>query len=169
MWNFDELFTEGNVVGIKDILDDEIFVYTVLNKRYWNKEYTINWSNFKNNKLLCQSLGEQIEYIVKLDNQGNSIILFNREKDMPDARFELKNGMFVTVVFDDDYSMPVHGYVDMDRNTIIYQNGSFDYIDRMIDSKYSKIVAIYSDDVYCYNQCVNYNIEWINNDYKKYL
>lgn len=163
MWNFDELFAEGNVVGVKGKHDEDIIIYVI------NDENVVSWNDFKNDDLDCHYLGEQIEYIVKLDNHGNSIVLFDRQRDMQKPMPELKTGMFVDVIGYNNYDCVIHGCVDTDNNRIIYQKGTYDMIDMLLSCNHSKIVAVYSRSVCCFNHCTNSSIIWIDNDYKKYL
>lgn len=176
MWNFDELFAEGNVVGVKGKHDEDIIIYVI------NDENVVSWNDFKNDDLDCHYLGEQIEYIVKLDNHGNSIVLFDREKDIPISFSmpELKNGMFVKFAWWDtrkkcfENSKCEMGTVFPDFGKVFTETGRSYYLKNIEkitnEGSYQQIlIAIYSDKIKSIKDCGSVVPIWIHPTYKKYM
>lgn len=93
MWEYDELFAIGNILGIKNTSTGKIENSFVHNKN--DKECLIE--DFGVDTLDYPLANEQIWYVIKLDEHGNATTLFNREKDMIKPRPTLKTGMFVQV------------------------------------------------------------------------
>lgn len=48
MWDYDKLFAEGNVVGLCNVREGETHVWTVCEKKYWEKINHINWQDYFN-------------------------------------------------------------------------------------------------------------------------
>lgn len=159
MWNYEKLFAEGNVISVSYFNTNNI-KYIVQNKENWYKLDVMDWEYFKNNNL---SFGNgQIEYIAKLDNHGNSTVLFDRERDIQKPMPELKTGMFVRIIANG------LGFVDAENNRIIYQYGGFDYIDdnNMGKGVASKIVEVYSKNTCGFDCCSEFSLIWRDKNYK---
>lgn len=167
MFDYEKLFAEGNVVGVKFF--NSVINEVVSEKRQWGVNNKEDWKIFWNNEL---KLGEvKIQYIIRLDNNGNVVErLFDREKDMVTPRPELKTGMFVKTVYYNEHNKQFEfnsAYGDgllgviIDKN-IIYSNGQHDYIN---NATQQYIAEIYKEE--CFNLC-NYPV-WRHPEYQKYL
>lgn len=156
MWDYDKLFAKGNIIGIKKP-DGEIYHIDASAKQrnvgVLSKCYNDSLSFDTNN-------GESfIQYIMRLDEHGNVVEkLFDRERDMVESMPELKTGMFVRV------AGAGLGYVNVENNRIIYQNGDFDYIN-YYDGVYSDIIEVYSKEVYSFNDCSSSVPLWCKKQY----
>lgn len=170
MWDYDKLFAEGNVVGLKNVPQNRIFPSSVDGKEYWGKEGYVDWRDYRNESLsnLKDENGQccfEIMYVVRLDEHGNVIEkLFDREKDMKKPMPELETGMFV-LIFNYNHTEIRLGYINAERNMIIYQSGGWDYVD---DNK-DKILKIYSIDCNCFDGCSEHRVIWCNPEYQAYL
>lgn len=158
MWNYDKLFAEGNVVGIKYI--DYIGNHIVPQKTRWGIDNE-DWKNFWNDKL--ESGAAEIQYIIRLDEHGNVIEkLFDREKDMSKPMPELETGMFVRVK---DEGL---GYVDTINNRIVYQLGGYDNINGE-SGVISDIIEVYEKESCSFNGCMADKPIWRFLDHQVYL
>ena len=107
MWNYDNLFADGNIIGIKNCYRDKVFNNVV------DVTTSVTWlEGYKNKELSCKNqyvdvddkikhgytTDFEIQYIIRLDKHGNVVEkLFDRERDMrpePEPMPELENGMF---------------------------------------------------------------------------
>ena len=172
MWDYDKLFAEGNILGIKNCYENFIFnqVIDFSEPTFWVECY-------KNNELICKgqyvvsdktkhsyTTDFKIQYIIRLDEHGNVVErLFDREKDMepePEPMPELKTGMFVRV---NTYDGSHIGFVDAENNHVIYQEGGYDFIDDDdINGRgiASKIVEVYGKDTCAFNFCTEDDLIW---------
>ena len=163
MWDYDKLFTVGNVICVGDIISS-VDEFNIMDWRdnYANKELT--------HKAL---LNGKIQYIIRLDGHGNVVEkLFDRERDVeskPEPMPELKTGMFVRVAgYGDSGSL---GFIDVENNHIIYQSGGYDYIK---DKQYSEgvmynIIEVYDKSALCFDGCRSKNhLIWKDPKYKAY-
>ena len=91
MWDYDKLFAEGNIVGIKNCYENFIFNQVIDSSEpgFWIDGY-------KNNELSCKkqyvvsnktkysyTTDFEIQYITRLDEHGNVVEkLFDRERDI---------------------------------------------------------------------------------------
>lgn len=168
MWDYDKLFAEGNVVGLKNNQENKIYPSTVYGKEYWEAAGYVNWKNYYNDSLSFadEELGYNFEivYIIRLDEKGNMIEkLFDREKDKSKPMPKLETGMFVWI---SDSGM---GIVDVENNRVVYQNGDYDYIE---DNEFfygivSKITKVYSKEACCFRYCNKSNLIWKKSDSNK--
>lgn len=158
MWDYDKLFAIGNIVGIKD-QNENISVLCID-----NIELKIQTSyNYGNEKLSYR--GYQIQYIIRLDEHGNVVErLFDREKDIPSPMPKLETGMFV-LIFNYDHTEIRLGYINAERNMIIYQSGGWDHIDENKD----EILKVYSNNCNCFDGCIEHRVIWRNPEYQAYL
>lgn len=173
MWDYDKLFAEGNIVGVKNCYEDKIY----------NNAIDINsgvaWIvGYKNDELCCKNqfinmdnnvehsykTDFEIQYIIRLDEHGNVIErLFDREKDMksePNPMPELETGMFVRV---NAYGGSRIGFVDAENNHVIYQEGGYDFIDDDdINGRgiIPKIVEVYGKDTCAFDFCTKDDLIW---------
>lgn len=152
MWDYNKLFAEGNIVGIKKS-DGKIY-----NIDAGIKQRNIGvLSKCHNDSLSFGSNdGENfIQYIIRLDEHGNIVEkLFDRDRDMepePKPVPELETGMFVRV------PESGLGYVNVENNCVIYQSGGFDYIDGY-DGIRSDIVEAYNAP--SFNHCIPATSVW---------
>lgn len=157
MWDYDKLFAEGNIVGIKNNKTNKIYIDSIdtkSDKEFYIEDYGVDTLDYSPSN-------EQIQYIIRLDEHGNVVEkLFDREKDMPKPMPELETGMFVVVRHGESKHL---GYVDVEHNKIIYQSGGWDEI----YGKYGvtscscvKILSIYDKKASCFDGCRADNILW---------
>ena len=172
MWDYDKLFAEGNIVGIKNCYHNCVFNRIVTNKPMFWVEC------FKNEKLcdraeclidknsnITRETDFEIQYIVRLDEHGNVVEkLFDRDRDMAKPMPELETGMFV-LIFNYNHTETRLGYINAERNMVIYQTGGWDHIDENKD----EILKIYSDSCNCFDGCSEHRVIWRNPEYQKYL
>lgn len=169
MWDYDKLFAEGNIVGLKNLDTGDIYTHTIWN---YNSSY---WNEYKNKDLSNRSFVEEenrcgiffeIQYIIHLDEHGNIIEkLFDREKDMPKSMPELESGMFVTVFWRDSSGNGVNlGYVDKENNHIIYLSGGYDNLNTNWDKNY-RIVEVYRKNTRGFRYCTKQNLIWCEPSY----
>lgn len=161
MWDYDKLFTVGNVICVGDIISS-VDEFNIMDWR----------DNYANKELTHKALSNgKIQYIIRLDGHGNVVEkLFDRERDMeskPEPMPELKTGMFVRVAgYDDSGSL---GFIDVENNHIIYQSGGYDYIK---DEQYSEgvmynIIEVYDKSARCFDGCRSKNhLIWKDPKYK---
>lgn len=179
MWDYDKLFADGNIIGIKNCYENFIFnqVVDLEEPASWLEGYKNSDLNYKKQHV---AIGEiysyttdfEIQYIIRLDEHGNVVEkLFDRERDMPKPMPELENGMFVRVIDNRNMGYTVLGYVDIQNCRVIYQDGKYSDIVKLkkligiVD-----IVEIYSQRTNCFNQCLGNNtLIWRSPEYQAYL
>lgn len=172
MWDYDKLFADGNIIGIKNCYENFIFnqVVDLEEPASWLEGYKNSDLNYKKQHV---AIGEiysyttdfEIQYIIRLDEHGNVVEkLFDREVDMPKPMPELETGMFV-LIFNYNHTEIRLGYINAERNMIIYQSGGWDYVD---DNK-DKILKIYSINCNCFDGCSEHRVIWRNPEYQAYL
>ena len=83
---------------------------------------------------------------------------------MPKPMPELETGMFV-LMFNYDHTKTRLGYINAERNMVIYQTGGWDYIDENKD----EILKIYSDSCNCFDGCSEHRVIWRNQEYQAYF
>lgn len=171
MWNYDKLFADGNIVGIKTPLISMFSIHVVCAKNRWGIDNNKNWKIFCNNELKAGDC--IIQYIIRLDEHGNVIEkLFDREKDMkPELKPmpELKTRMFIKVK---DYEEIKTGFIYAEENHVIYQKGGYDFIykDEIMGSGIvADIVEVYSEDACAFDYCDKDVLIWRDPDYQSYL
>lgn len=161
MWDYDKLFAEGNIVGVRWTLTNtnNIETYIVRNRRDWHYPNETDWTIFWNAKL--DSGVSMIQYIIRLDEHGNVVEkLFDREKDMTNPMPELETGMFIRV---NGYGGSRIGFVDAENNHVIYQEGGYDFIDDDdINGRgiVSEIVEVYGKDTCAFDFCTKDDLIW---------
>ena len=167
MWDYDKLFAEGNVVGIKVLDSNRFYNYIVDNSNIVNNSF---WSYYKNDTLSDKDDSDfEIQYIIRLDEHGNVVEkLFDRERDMkpePEPMPELETGMFVRV---EDEGL---GYVDTRNNRIVYQHGGYDVLDEdeYLPNVVLKIIEVYSENACAFSYCDDNVLIWRDPDYQAYL
>ena len=159
MWDYDKLFAEGNIIGISPTKNEVINL--ICSKSSHNIDGFRNL--YSNNDLSYKNI--KIQYIIRLDEHGNVVEkLFDREVDIPKPMPELETGMFV-LIFNYDHTETRLGYINAERNMIIYQSGGWDYIDENKD----EILKVYSNNCNCFNGCVEHRVIWRNPEYQAYL
>lgn len=158
MWDYDKLFAEGNIVGISPAKNE------VINLVCSKFNHNINGFRdfYSNNDLSYENI--KIQYIIRLDEHGNVVKkLFDREKDMPKPMPKLETGMFV-LIFNYNHTETRLGYINAERNMVIYQTGGWDYIDENKD----EILKVYSDSCNCFDGCSEQRVIWRNPEYQAY-
>lgn len=168
MWDYDKLFAEDNIVGLTIDNGEDVYNQVVSNPDYWEDGQEMNWNLYKNEELSsCEETGFkfEIQYIIRLDEHGNVVEkLFDRDRDMAKPMPELETGMFV-LIFNYNHTETRLGYINAERNMVIYQTGGWDYIDKNKD----EILKIYSDSCNCFDGCSKQRVIWRNPEYQKYL
>lgn len=155
MWDYDKLFAEGNIVGLRNVREGETYGWTVVDKSYWHQSGQINWQDYFSPELSFDTgfYLFEIQYIIRLDDKGQvSERMFDRDKDMkPKANPmpELEHGMIIEIESNDK---KVLGYIDKYRGLIVYQNGAYDTIESYKVWANKQVIAIY-EDVESFNQC----------------
>lgn len=181
MWDYDKLFAEGNILGIKNCYENFIFnqVIDFSEPTFWVECY-------KNNELSCKgqyvvndkikhsyTTDFKIQYIIRLDGHGNVVEkLFDREMDMkpePEPMPELKDGMFIRVAFKNNYLDQNLGFVNLSQGRIIYQEGGFDWVDNIKTWKEAKIIEIYDPGTLSFHSCRYTTPIWRSTEYQTYL
>ena len=176
MWDYDKLFAEGNIIGVKYGVNSSIEKYIVPPKDSISY-YSINFNSFCNRELksgLCQ-----IQYIIQLDEHENAIKkLFDRERDMPVPIPKLETGMFGKVLYCNKFEEEVDfskeetfGKFVIIKDKIIYCSGGYDFLEEiLINSKNfsegPRIVEIYKDAV-SFKDCNS--ILWRDSEYQNYI
>lgn len=172
MWDYDKLFAKGNIIGIKNCYENFIFnqVVDLEEPASWLEGYKNSDLNYKKQHV---AIGEiysyttdfEIQYIIRLDEHGNVVEkLFDREFDMPKPMPELETGMFV-LIFNYDHTETRLGYINAEKNMIIYQSGGWDYINENKDD----ILKVYSNNCNCFDGCIEHRVIWCNPEYQSYL
>ena len=159
MWDYDKLFAKGNIIGLKDTKENKLYTHVVYKKE--------DWMDYFNNSLSYKpkNVASEIQYIIRLDEHGNVVKkLFDREIDMPKPMPDLETGMFV-LIFNYNHTETRLGYINAERNTIIYQSGGWDLIDENIDD----ILKIYSISCKCFAGCNERCVIWRNPKYQYYI
>lgn len=168
MQDYDKLFADGNVIGIKVLSSNKFYNYIVDNRNINNNSF---WSYYKNNALTDKDDSDfEIQYIIRLDEHGNVIEkLFDREKDMPKPMPELKTGMFVRLADKTNWKDNTVAYVDHQNNRLIAKEGWFEALSRKDEWRYLRIVEVFSKNVCCFNLCVDNSVIWRSPEYQAYL
>ena len=175
MWDFDKLFADGNIIGIKNCHENKIYNHSIKKDNdvfdvYKNEDLSLKNQLVEtddNGVLISTELSYsyrtdfEIQYIIRLDEHGNvDEILFNRERDMPKPMPKLETGMFVKI-----YNMhrceSFLGFIY--DNRVIYQNGDWDEI---YDLKEDRVMEIYSAEALCFNSCCELYLLWSNPKYQ---
>lgn len=176
MWDYDKLFAEGNIVGVKNIAKGTLFPMVV------EKNNTETLNLYKNDKLTFHAhcvvdvshsypTDFEIQYIIRLDEHGNVVEkLFERDRDMVEPMPKLETGMFVRInnsTWDENHL----GFIDVENNHIIYQDGGYDVID---DDEFGPgvaryVVEIYSKDACAFGYCCDNFLIWRDPKYQAYL
>lgn len=175
MWDYIKLFSEGNVVGLKNVQQNRIFPSPVDGREYWGKEGYVDWRDYYNESLSVfegedGSYGFEIVYVVRLDEHGNVIEkLFDRETDMPKPMPELETGMFIKLADRTNWRDNTVAYVDYQNNRIIAKEGWYEKLSNRDEWQYLRIVEVFSKSVCCFNQCVDNRVIWRNPEYQAYL
>lgn len=159
MWDYDKLFAEGNVIGISPAKNE------VINLVCSKFNHNINGFRdfYSNNDLSYENI--KIQYIIRLDEHGNVVDkLFDRDRDMPEPMPELETGMFA-LIFNYDHTETRLGYINAEKNIIIYQTGGWDYINENKDD----ILKVYSNNCNCFDGCSEHRVIWRNQEYQAYF
>lgn len=163
MWDYDKLFAEGNIVGLKNEVESRFCAYQITKDkelpreaRYYN--FGKRWDDFKNANLARSVIF--IQYIIRLDEHGNvAEKLFDRERDiMP----KLETGMFVRVRSGFGNTL---GYVDMSQDRIVFQDGSWDRPSNIPYWKSTKLLEVYPSGLNCFDSCLPKRAIWKNKKY----
>ncbi len=143
MWDYDKLFAEGNVVGIK-FMNEEFTIDIIKgrNRAEWQRMYANNVLG-RNNSF--------VQYIIRLDEHGNMVEkLFDRERDMKEPMPELKTGMFVKV----QHYLHSVGVIVGDR--VIYEGEGWDRLEEMTED----IIKVWPETTCGFSACYNDEPIW---------
>lgn len=161
MWDYDKLFAEGNIVGLKNLHNNKIYNHGIPNRNCWGDTNEVDWYCFENNNLKRNML--EIQYIIRLDEHGNVVErLFDRDRDMKSKHEpmpELETGMFVKCYspYRNENSLGL-----IYDNRVIYQNGEWDEI---YDLTEDVVMEVYSNKALCFNNCQEPYLLWHNPKY----
>lgn len=179
MWDYDKLFADGNIIGIKNCCRDEVFNNVV------DVTTSVTWlEGYKNEELACKdqyvdvddkikhgyTTDFEIQYIIRLDEHGNVVEkLFDRDRDMPRLMPELEDGMFIRVMFKNNPYDQALGFINLKRGQIVYQDGGYDLISNMNHWMKTKIVEVYAPEVMSFTLCKHNRPIWRDPEYQAYL
>lgn len=179
MWDYDKLFADGNIIGIKNCYRDKVFNNAV------DITTGVTWlEGYKNEELSCKdqyvdvddkikhgyTTDFKIQYIIRLDEHGNVVEkLFDRERDMSNPMPELETGMFIKLADKTNWGDNTVAYVDYQNNRIIAKEGWYEKLSNRDEWQYLKIVEVFSKSICCFNQCVDSRVIWRSLDYQTYL
>lgn len=177
-WNFDKLFADKNIVGIKNEYTGEVFPWLVDTlEESQNNLYNNLMQLYANDKLkyhsdcVCDEGKEYatdftIQYIISLNNDGTiKEHIFSRERDMPNPMPELKTGMFIVLTVDGDkeFTGVIIG------NSIVYKDGEYDKVNDVLrledDTDY--ISKVYAPTGEGFDNLIDYSPIWVNTEYNK--
>lgn len=187
MWDYDKLFAEGNVVGLKNKHNNRIYNHGVSHTACWGDENEVNWYNFENDEL--KRNGFEIQYIIRLDEHGNVVEkLFDRDRDMKKPMPKLEDGMFGKIgTFDWDESgnveyLDIEDFIITNNRVLFIQYGkinSWGMIEDLVDSTLDKDalcdedkltpIEIYKNVKYLKNDSDTFEVIWRHPEYQKYL
>lgn len=169
MWDYDELFSEGNIVGLTQSIKNITHNFIVFPKEQWGETNSVDWNLYKNENL--EKFGFKIQYIIKINNKGEiSKVIFNRERDLPEPIPKIEDGMFIRVCDKNNYNKDNSlGYIDLNRNKIIFQDGSYKEVDRISKWLYKRITEIYPNTINSFNECTTDKAIWRDKEYEEYL
>lgn len=190
MWDYDKLFSEGNIVGIKNKLTNILNPTTVYDKSLWGNIGYVDWRNYFNSNLsFISNYSFEIQYIIRLDEHGNVIEkLFDRDKDIPKPMPKLEDGMFGKIgTFDwDEYGnieyLDIEDFIITNNKVLFIRNGEIDswgIIEDLVDSTLDKDalcdedkltpIEIYKNVKYLKNDMDTFEVIWRHPEYQKYL
>lgn len=183
-WDYDKIFAEGNIIGVKNVYRNKVFPFSV-------DEDSVKWlrNNYENEELSCKNkhvvdndvphsyrTDFNIQYVIRLDENGNiSEKIFDRNKGIIEYP-ELNVGTFGKTMYfngedfeEDDNSFGK--FVIAKNGYISYRSGGYDRIKTILEFKNdksgAKIVELY--DANFFNECDNSNLIWRNPMYEKWL
>lgn len=178
-WDYDKIFAEGNIIGVKNVYKNKVFPFSV-------DEDNVEWlrSCYENEELICKNqhvVDDEvpdfyIQYVVRLDENGNvSEKIFDRDKDAIEYP-ELNVGTFGKIMylngknFEDIYRA-FGEFVIAKNGYISYKNGGHDRVSTILEFKNDrigpKIVELY--DANFFDECDNTNLIWRNPMYDSWL
>lgn len=178
MRDYDKLFAEGNILGIKNCHENFIYnqVVDFSEPGFWIDGYQNNGLSCKKQYVVSDKIGNsyttdfEIQYIIRLDEHGNvAERLFNRERDMEKPMPELETGMFIKLADKTNWRDNTVAYVDYQNNRIIAKEGWYEKLSNRDEWQYLRIVEVFSKSVCCFNQCVDNRVIWRNPEYQAYL
>lgn len=190
MWDYDKLFAEGNIVGVRWTLTNtnNIETHIVRNRRDWHYPNETDWTIFWNAKL--NSGVSTIQYIIRLDEHGNVVEkLFDRDRDMKKPMPKLEDGMFGKIgTFDWDESgnveyLDIEDFIITNNRVLFIQYGkinSWGMIEDLVDSTpnnkdalcdedISTPIEIYKNVKYLTDDSDTFEVIWRHPEYQKYL
>lgn len=183
-WDYNKIFAEGNIIGVKNIYKNKVFPLSVdednvewLKDNYENEELSLRNQHVVDNDVPhSYSTDFNVQYVVRLDENGNIFEkIFDRDRDMVEYP-ELNVGTFgKTMYFDgesfEDVCRTFGEFVIAKNGYISYKNGGYDHVNDIISFKNDdvgvKLVEVY--DANFFNQCNDTNLIWRNPMYEKWL
>ena len=121
MWNYDKLFTKGNVIGLKDTKENKLYTHVVYEKE--------DWMDYFNDSLTykVKNIASIIQYIIRLDEHGNVVEkLFDRDRDIQETMPELETGMFIKLADKTNWKYNCYSIY----STILHINSTYGSNDR---------------------------------------
>ena len=152
-----ELFEKGMVMCVTSKPDGtgDSFVKNIDNR---------DIACYANNQFRCKTelgifLDSYIQWIAVVNKDCSIKKIFDRKMDL--QKFlnkpmpKLESGMFVETDVDGKICL---GYIDKERNAVIYEDGEYDIITEnyFLDS----IIKIYGKETMCFKNCLKNNIIW---------
>lgn len=180
MWDYNKLFTDGNIIGIKNCYRGKVFNNAV------NTTTSITWlEGYKNEELSCKNqyvdvddkikhgytTDFEIQYIIRLDEHGNvAEKIFDRERDIDSKKMpELKDGIFIRIAEKDNLSDDTLAYVDLNKDKLIFQDGGHESVSRISKWNFLKVVEVYDEDCINFDTCRFHKPIWRDFEYENYL
>lgn len=174
MWDYDKLFADGNIIGIKNSYENTIRNSVI------NAMCDMSWINNYKNRELCIKNAKTIEgyttdfeiqYIIRLDEHGNvSEKIFDRERDIDFKEMpELKDGIFIRIAEKDNLSDDTLAYVDLNKDRLIFQDGGHESVSGISKWNFLKVVEVYDEDCINFDTCRFHKPIWRDFEYENYL
>lgn len=166
MWDYDKLFTDGNIVGVKNCYEN--FIYNQIidpsENNYWVDCYQNNELSCKEQFVINDKNGSEyttdfeIQYIIRLDEHGNVVEkLFDRERDMAKPMPKLEAGMFgkigtfhldeyheIDFVSTDDFIVIGDKVLFVQFNQVY----NWSFLNDLIDTSTNNQKALYDEDMF---------------------
>lgn len=178
MWDYNKLFADGNIIGIKNSYRNKIYNSVIDTNMIW-------FDNYKNEGLCYKEVyvnedkeiiegyttDFEIQYIIRLDEHGNVVEkIFDRERDLDSKKMpELKDGIFIRITEKDNLSDDTLAYVDLNKDRLIFQDGGHESVSGISKWNFLKVVEVYDEDCINFDTCRFHKPIWRDFEYENYL